>query len=103
MRPIGGKARSGEWPQTRSFLYIDECLEGTVRLMRLEFTGPVNIGSEEMVSINQLADQLDLSGDSCPDQNTSGRPIANTSHWARFINLCISFCSAAMSSAPRIG
>src|SRR5262249_26769251 len=41
--------------QTRSFLYIDECLEGTTRLMRSAFNGPVNIGSEEMVTINELA------------------------------------------------
>ncbi|GIV22789.1 MAG: NAD-dependent epimerase/dehydratase family protein [Bacteroidia bacterium] len=45
----------GDGEQTRSFLYIDECIEGTLRLMRSDFTGPVNIGSEEMVSINQLA------------------------------------------------
>ncbi len=41
--------------QTRSFLYIDECLEGTLRLTRSQFEGPVNIGSEEMVTINTLA------------------------------------------------
>ena len=46
----------GDGEQTRSFLYIDACVEGTVRLIRSHFTGPVNIGSEEMVSINQLAD-----------------------------------------------
>ncbi len=46
----------GDGAQTRSFLYIDECIEGTVRLTRSNFTGPVNIGSEEMVTINQLAD-----------------------------------------------
>ena len=45
----------GDGLQTRSFLYIDDCLEGTLRLMRSNFTGPVNIGSEEMVTINQLA------------------------------------------------
>lgn len=45
----------GDGEQTRSFLYIDECLEGTVRLTRSHFIGPVNIGSEEMVTINQLA------------------------------------------------
>jgi len=45
----------GDGEQTRSFLYIDECLEGTTRLMRSEFTGPVNIGSDEMISINGLA------------------------------------------------
>ena len=47
-------AYSGE--QTRSFLYIDECLEGVRRLMESDFTGPVNIGSDEMVTINQLVD-----------------------------------------------
>lgn len=46
----------GDGEQTRSFLYIDECLEGVDRLMKSEFTGPVNIGSEEMVTINQLAE-----------------------------------------------
>lgn len=46
----------GDGKQTRSFLYVDECLEGTIRLTRSDFTGPVNIGSEEMVTINQLAE-----------------------------------------------
>lgn len=45
----------GDGKQTRSYLYIDECLEGVRRLMKSEFMGPVNIGSEEMVSINTLA------------------------------------------------
>lgn len=45
----------GDGLQTRSFLFIDECLEGTTRLLRSGFQGPVNIGSEEMVSINELA------------------------------------------------
>jgi nucleoside-diphosphate-sugar epimerase len=45
----------GDGKQTRSFLYIDECLEGVRRLMSSDFTGPVNIGSDEMVSINGLA------------------------------------------------
>jgi GDP-D-mannose 3',5'-epimerase len=44
----------GDGQQTRSFLYIDECLEGTARLMRSKFSGPVNVGSDEMVTINQL-------------------------------------------------
>jgi GDP-D-mannose 3',5'-epimerase len=48
----------GDGSQTRSFLYIDECLEGTLRLTRSEFMGPVNIGSEEMVSINQFAEMI---------------------------------------------
>ena len=46
----------GDGLQTRSFLYIDECLEGIRRLMDSKFIGPVNIGSEEMVSINKLAE-----------------------------------------------
>jgi nucleoside-diphosphate-sugar epimerase len=45
----------GSGKQTRSFLYIEDCLDGIEALMRSKFTGPVNIGSEEMVSINQLA------------------------------------------------
>jgi len=46
----------GDGKQTRSFLYIDECIEATRRLMDSDFLGPVNIGSEEMVSINGLVD-----------------------------------------------
>jgi nucleoside-diphosphate-sugar epimerase len=45
----------GDGRQTRSFLYIDECLEGVRRLMQSSFYGPVNIGSDEMVTINQMA------------------------------------------------
>jgi len=53
----------GDGKQTRSFLYIDECLEGTLRLMRSDWTGPVNIGSEEIVTIDQLADIImEISG-----------------------------------------
>ena len=46
----------GDGLQTRSFLYIDECIEATRRLMDSDFQGPVNIGSEEMVTINELVD-----------------------------------------------
>jgi nucleoside-diphosphate-sugar epimerase len=46
----------GDGEQTRSFLYIDECVEATIRLMRSDFEGPVNIGSDEMVTINQLVE-----------------------------------------------
>ena len=45
----------GDGEQTRTFLYIDECIEGIRRLMKSEFTGPVNIGSDELISINNLA------------------------------------------------
>jgi len=46
----------GDGKQTRSFLYIDECIEATRKLMDSDFMGPVNIGSEEMVTIDQLVD-----------------------------------------------
>jgi GDP-D-mannose 3', 5'-epimerase len=46
----------GDGLQTRSFLFIDECIEATRRLMDSDFMGPVNIGSEEMVTINQLVE-----------------------------------------------
>ncbi len=45
----------GDGNRTRSFLYIDECIEGSIRLMRSEWTGPVNNGSEEIMTINQPA------------------------------------------------
>jgi len=45
----------GDGLQTRSFLYVDDCVEATIRLQRSNFAGPVNIGSEEMISINDLA------------------------------------------------
>jgi len=55
--PDGGTIEMwGDGKQTRSFLYVDECLKGVRKLMDSEFQGPVNIGSEEMVSINQLAE-----------------------------------------------
>ncbi len=53
----------GDGEQTRSFMFIDDCLEGTLRLTRSDFAGPVNIGSEEMVTINQLVDMVaDIAG-----------------------------------------
>jgi GDP-D-mannose 3', 5'-epimerase len=55
--PDGGEIEIwGDGNQTRSFLYIDECVEAVRRLMESDFTGPVNIGSEEMVTINRLAE-----------------------------------------------
>jgi len=55
--PEGGEIEVwGDGFQTRSFLFIDECIEATRRLMKSNFTEPINIGSEEMVTINQLID-----------------------------------------------
>ena len=63
----------GDGKQTRSFLYVDECLEGTIRLLRSEFQGPVNIGSEEMVTINHLANMvIGLSGKDLTVNNIPG-------------------------------
>jgi GDP-D-mannose 3',5'-epimerase len=64
----------GDGQQTRSFLYIDDCLEAVLRFMRQdEFYGPVNIGSEEMVTINQLAQiAIDLSGKEITIKNVPG-------------------------------
>ena len=57
MAPDGGEVEIwGDGKQTRSFLYVDECLTGTTRLMRSDFTGPINIGSDEMVTIDRLVD-----------------------------------------------
>jgi nucleoside-diphosphate-sugar epimerase len=54
--PDGGTVEIwGDGKQTRSFLFIDECVEGTTRLLRSDVQGPVNIGSEEMIAINDLA------------------------------------------------
>lgn len=65
----------GDGLQTRSFLYVDECVEATLRLMRQdEFRGPVNIGSEEMVPINELAQiAIDLSSKNIKIYNIDGQ------------------------------
>jgi GDP-D-mannose 3',5'-epimerase len=44
----------GDGKQTRSFCYIDDCVEGVLRLMRSDYTEPLNIGSDEMVSMNEM-------------------------------------------------
>ena len=63
----------GDGQQTRSFLFIDECVEATCRLMNSDFTGPVNIGSEEMIKINDLAQMvIDISGKELSIENISG-------------------------------
>ena len=65
----------GDGAQTRSFMYIDECVEATIRLIRQdEFNGPVNIGSEEMVPINELAQiAIDCSGKDIKINNIDGQ------------------------------
>ena len=64
MTEEGGKMEVwGDGSQTRSFLYIDECIEAIRRLMNSNYTEPLNIGSEEMISINDFAQMaIDISG-----------------------------------------
>jgi nucleoside-diphosphate-sugar epimerase len=63
----------GDGKQTRSFLYIDDCLDAVRLLMESDFSGPVNIGSEEMVSINRLAEMvMDIAGKNLRIKHISG-------------------------------
>jgi GDP-D-mannose 3',5'-epimerase len=83
----------GDGNQTRSFLYVDECIEGTVRLMRSSCACPLNIGSEEMVSINRLIDLVaDIAGkrigkkhipgpQGVRGRNSDNRLIKDNLHW----------------------
>lgn len=63
----------GDGKQTRSFMYIDECLEGVLRFTRSNFSGPLNIGSDEMISIDGLARMvIDISGKSLEIRHIPG-------------------------------
>ena len=72
--PAGGEIEIwGDGKQTRSFLLVDECVEGIRRLMESNFAGPVNIGSDEMVSINQLAEMaMNIAGKNLRIRHTEG-------------------------------
>ena len=72
--PDGGQIEIwGDGNQTRSFIHVDECLTGVLRLMRSDWTGPVNIGSKEMVTINQLAAMImKISGKQVSIKHISG-------------------------------
>jgi len=83
----------GDGLQTRSFLYIDECIEGILKLMESNFSEPINIGSEELVSINDLVKYIiDISGKEVYVKNIAGpqgvrgrnshnKLIENTLNW----------------------
>lgn len=63
----------GDGLQTRSFLIVHECVEGVRRLMESDFSGPVNIGSEEMISINDFTKMvIDISGKNLTIKNIEG-------------------------------
>ncbi|MFN8322062.1 MAG: NAD-dependent epimerase/dehydratase family protein [Chitinophagales bacterium] len=72
--PDGGAIEIwGDGKQTRSFLFVDECVEAVRRLVESDFTGPVNIGSEEMISINDLAKMvISISGKNLSIKNIPG-------------------------------
>ena len=72
--PDGGSMEVwGSGKQTRSFLYIDECLDAVLKMMESDFAGPVNIGSEEMISMNEFAQMaIDISGKSIGVDNIDG-------------------------------
>jgi len=72
--PDGGEFEVwGDGQQTRSFLYVDECVDAVLSLMQSDFKGPVNIGSKEMVTINQLAQMaIDISGKNISIKNIYG-------------------------------
>jgi nucleoside-diphosphate-sugar epimerase len=72
--PEGGEIEIwGDGKQTRSFLIVHECVDGIRRLMESDFIGPVNIGSEEMISINDFAKMvIDVSGKSLSVKNIKG-------------------------------
>ena len=74
MTPDGSEMEVwGDGKQTRSFLYIDECIEATRRLMDSDFVGPVNIGSEEMIAINDFARMaIEISGKDIKINNIPG-------------------------------
>jgi GDP-D-mannose 3',5'-epimerase len=76
--PDGGEFEVwGDGQQTRSFLYIDDCINAVLKLMESDFTGPVNIGSEEMVTINQLAQMtIDISGKNIKIKNIYGEEFS---------------------------
>ena len=83
----------GDGKQTRSFLYVDECVEGVLRLTRSAHPGPFNIGSDEMVSLNQLAEMaMTIAGKRLSirhvpgplgvrGRNSDNRLIKSTLHW----------------------
>jgi nucleoside-diphosphate-sugar epimerase len=68
----------GDGNQTRSFLYIDDCISSILKMMNSDFVGPVNIGSEEMVTINELAQMtISISGKNIKIKNIDGKDFFN--------------------------
>jgi len=63
----------GDGKQTRSFTYIDDCVEGIVRLMNSEFAQPINLGTDEMVSMNEMAElAMEIAGKKLPIKHVPG-------------------------------
>ena len=70
----------GDGKQTRTFLYIDDCLEGTLKLFESDYSDPVNIGSDEQVSINQMIEMIENISKNIENYNISKEKliVANT-------------------------
>lgn len=84
----------GDGLQTRSFLFVDECVEGILQVMNSDFSGPVNIGSEEMISINDYAKMIiDISEKDIRIKNISGPTgVRGRSSDNRLINEKLGWC-----------
>jgi nucleoside-diphosphate-sugar epimerase len=64
----------GDGEQTRSFMYIDDCIDGTLRLMASDFGEPINLGSSRLVTINQLVDLVESIAGESPLHHVAGHP-----------------------------
>ena len=94
----------GDGEQTRSFLYIEDCLDGIQALMASNKTGPYNIGSEEMVSINELVDEISIASDydieiehvpgpmGVRGRNSDNTLVKQDLNWEPKINLLTGIC-----------
>lgn len=88
----------GDGEQTRSFCYIDDCLEGIYRLMNSDFKEPLNIGSDRLVSINQLVDMLaKIAGKTIKKENDLSKPQG-----VRGRNSDNTLCKQVLGWSPKI-
>jgi GDP-D-mannose 3',5'-epimerase len=76
LTPDGGEVEVwGDGEQTRSFMYIDDCVEGIYRIMRSDYPWPLNLGTEELVTINQLVDLvIEIAGKTLRKRHDVSKP-----------------------------
>ena len=75
----------GDGQQTRTFLYVDECVEGTLRLFESNHSDPINIGSDEQVSINQMIEMIENISVNCKCESSQVNIKATTTEMMGFI------------------